>query len=348
MIVRSISCLTALFSCLGSFSQSLTGIWRGYFITDQYEQYKFEIQIEQTGPTISGVSYSYLNTVFYGKAALKGNYESGSKRVKLQETNTIELKMSDGSHSCIMDCNLTLVRSGREEFLEGTYTSQFEKSAPGIRKGADCGDGKVYLRRVTESDFYMEPFLKNQARNNKPVYENQAPSNRTKVSETPGKSTPIISRNTQKSNDVTPIKSNVSNPTLTDTDQSQKRSVEEPIPSVLKNRENEISKILTVTSRSIRIRLYDNGEIDGDSISVYVGKKLALLQKRLTANALEVTFDIPEGSMEQEVTMVAENLGSIPPNTSLMIVESGDDRFEVRITSTEQKNAVVRFRYQKN
>ena len=45
--------------------------------------------------------------------------------------------------------------------------------------------------------------------------------------------------------------------------------------------------------------------------------------------------------------MVAENLGRIPPNTSLMIVEAGEQRFEVRITSTEQKNAVVRFKYQK-
>jgi hypothetical protein len=50
---------------------------------------------------------------------------------------------------------------------------------------------------------------------------------------------------------------------------------------------------------------------------------------------------------DQELTMVAENLGRIPPNTSLMIVEAGDQRFEVRITSTEQKNAVVRFRYKK-
>jgi len=45
--------------------------------------------------------------------------------------------------------------------------------------------------------------------------------------------------------------------------------------------------------------------------------------------------------------MVAENLGRIPPNTSLMIVTAGDQRFEVRITSTEQKNALVRFKYVK-
>ena len=55
-----------------------------------------------------------------------------------------------------------------------------------------------------------------------------------------------------------------------------------------------------------------------------------------------------EANPDHELIMVAENLGEIPPNTSLMIVTAGDKRYEVRITSTEQKNAMVRFRYVKN
>ncbi len=338
--------LAGLLLSVGLNAQSLTGIWRGYFITDQFEQYKFEIQIEQNGPSIQGVSYSYLNTVFYGKAALKGSFETGSKKVRLQETQTIELKMSDGSHSCIMDCNLSLVRSGREEFLEGTYTSQFEKSAPGIRKGADCGDGKVYLRRVTDSDFYLEPFLKSQARNNKPVYDNAAPPNRNKTTQKIIKT--ITNANSDLLSSGNPLASNltssdISTPVEKNTNRSDRG--EETTPSVLKTRENILTREIVVTDRKVKIRLFDNGEVDGDTISVFVGRKLMLSHKRLTANALELSFNIPEDVNETEITMVAENLGTIPPNTSLMIVESGGDRFEVRITSTEQKNAVVRFRY---
>jgi hypothetical protein len=44
--------------------------------------------------------------------------------------------------------------------------------------------------------------------------------------------------------------------------------------------------------------------------------------------------------------MVAENLGRIPPNTALMIVMAGDERFTVFLNSSEQKNAMVRFKYQ--
>jgi hypothetical protein len=333
------------------FAQNLTGVWRGYFITDQFEQYKFEIQIEHNGPTLQGVSYSYLNTVFYGKAALKGSYESGGKRLRLQETHTIEIKMSDGSHSCIMDCNLNFVRSGKEEFLEGTYTSQFEKSAPGIRKGADCGDGKVYLRRVTESDFYLEPFLKNQARNNKPVFDNQAPPSRAKVNPPMSKKTDVPARPQNNSNPAglassgTPQtkKTNLVPPTEPET-----KPVVEPTPQIFKTRENELAKEIIVNSRLIQIRLYDNGEIDGDTISVFVGNKLTLSKKRLTATPLELKIELPAGQDTKEITLIAENLGSIPPNTSLMIVEAGDQRHDVRITSTEQKNAVVRFRYRPN
>ncbi|MEN9497936.1 MAG: hypothetical protein RL750_835 [Bacteroidota bacterium] len=331
----------------GIFAQGLTGVWRGYFITDQFEQYKFEIQIEQSGPTVQGVSYSYLNTVFYGKAALNGSFESTGKRLRLQETKTIELKMSDGSHSCIMGCDLVLVRSGKEEFLEGTYSSQFEKSAPGIRKGADCGDGKVYLRRVTDSDFYLEPFLKNQTRTNKPIFDNQAPPDRNKPNQA------VVKKDTPKSNPIQKLFIERSNPSSLTQESNPSQTIAErnrptnpiPTPQALKDRENVLARELVVTDRNIRIRLFDNGEIDGDTISVYLGKQLALSEKRLTANALELTISIPEETNEQEITLVAENLGRIPPNTSLMIVESGGDRFEVRITSTEQKNAVVRFRY---
>jgi hypothetical protein len=55
-----------------------------------------------------------------------------------------------------------------------------------------------------------------------------------------------------------------------------------------------------------------------------------------------------EANPEHTLVMVAENLGRIPPNTSLMIVQDGDRRYQASITSTEQKNAMVRFRYQKS
>jgi hypothetical protein len=45
--------------------------------------------------------------------------------------------------------------------------------------------------------------------------------------------------------------------------------------------------------------------------------------------------------------MVGENLGSIPPNTALMIVTAGNKRYQLYLTSDNQKNAMVRFVYEK-
>lgn len=120
-----------------------------------------------------------------------------------------------------------------------------------------------------------------------------------------------------------------------------------PLPVVLMERKNELMKSLVVNSGNVKIKLYDNGEIDDDTISVYFDKKLVLSKKKLAANPLIINLKLDEENYEHELVMVAENLGRIPPNTSLMIVEAGDQRFELRITSTKQKNAVVRFKYRK-
>jgi hypothetical protein len=120
------------------------------------------------------------------------------------------------------------------------------------------------------------------------------------------------------------------------------------IPKVLSTRENELVKTIIANAGDISINIYDNGSVDNDTISVYLDKKLILSKKRLTERALKLNFTLDEMNAEHELVMVAENLGEIPPNTSLMVVSAGDKKYEVRITSTEQKNAVIVFKLQKN
>jgi hypothetical protein len=60
-----------------------------------------------------------------------------------------------------------------------------------------------------------------------------------------------------------------------------------------------------------------------------------------------VSIKIDLKKKEQEVIMVGENLGTIPPNTALMIVDACDKRYQLYLTSDETKNAMVRFIYEK-
>jgi hypothetical protein len=84
-------------------------------------------------------------------------------------------------------------------------------------------------------------------------------------------------------------------------------------PSVIRDRTNELVKVLIVNDPDVTVKLFDNGEIDGDTISIYLDKKLVLSAKRLTATPLIVKIKMDEDNSEHELTMVAENLGTIPP-----------------------------------
>jgi hypothetical protein len=344
------------FTRFTSSAQDLTGIWRGYFVTEGFDQYKFELQVKQTGSSVSGVSYSYLNTIFYGKATLTGTYDKNGQNALIREIKTVELKMSGGSAACIMKCIFKYERSGKEEFLEGTFTSKYEKDGLMNKQGENCGGGKVYLRKVTTSDFYVEPFLRGKIKTT-PVIINQPPVKKITdkpkvtppvkkpvvVSKPPVAEKPIVKNNPPVAKPK--IDSSLSKITLPPIIKNNPPVIV-PKPDVLIKRTNELVKVLTVNDPDVIVKLYDNGEIDGDTISVYLDNKLVLSAKRLTAAPLTVKLKMDKDNAEHELVMVAENLGRIPPNTSLMIVESGGQRFDVRITSTQQKNALVRFKYQ--
>jgi len=118
-------------------------------------------------------------------------------------------------------------------------------------------------------------------------------------------------------------------------------------PRVLVDRQNETVKTIVVHTNEITLNIYDDGAIDHDTVSVYVDNKQVINHAMLTDRPLIVTIHLDETNDYHEVVMVAENEGEIPPNTSLMIVKAGDKEYEVRISTTEQKNATVRFKYAK-
>jgi len=119
------------------------------------------------------------------------------------------------------------------------------------------------------------------------------------------------------------------------------------LPPSLTARKAELVKEIKVDTGTIQIDFYDNGQIDGDTISVYVNNMPVVSRKMLKSQPLSITVKVDLKRTEQEVIMVGENLGTIPPNTALMIVKAGDKRYQLYLTSDEQKNAMVRFIYEK-
>jgi hypothetical protein len=100
-----------------------------------------------------------------------------------------------------------------------------------------------------------------------------------------------------------------------------------------------------VDTGTIRLDFYDNGVIDDDSISLKVNKQMVLSNQKLTAKPITIFLKIDEVNTFQEVELIAENEGSISPNTALLIITAGEKRFRLDVSSTETKSAKIRFVY---
>ena len=117
------------------------------------------------------------------------------------------------------------------------------------------------------------------------------------------------------------------------------------IPKPLIERENKLVNTIDVDEKEVRIDFYDNGEIDNDTISVYDNNRILVNGGRLSNSPIALNLLFSNEIPKHEIITVAENLGDIPPNTALMVVTFGKKRYEVFITSDEQRNAKVILNY---
>jgi hypothetical protein len=137
------------------------------------------------------------------------------------------------------------------------------------------------------------------------------------------------------------------NPNLSNEIITQKPVTTQPVvkempvkmPEVLLTRSNALVKTIETAEAEMLIELYDNGEVDGDTVSVYHNNSLVLANAGLSEKAVKFKIRVDKKHPLHDIVMVANNLGSIPPNTSLMVITANDQRYEVFISSSKQKNA---------
>jgi hypothetical protein len=413
--MRRLYLLFFFFTPIAMRAQDITGIWQGHFrstvmsmrssVSD--DRYRFEVQIAQKGKLFEGVTYSYLSSYFYGKAAATGSFNVHSQKVLLQEGKILEFRNSSGD-ICIMTCFLQYSKSSDEEFLEGTYVSM------NTRDSSNCGRGTVFLRKVKVSDFYTEPIVLKREKEiagedsakteqkiagskpDSPTHPGvtaliphsgpkpgttatthhsmtgstvhhpatgtgvKKPATDSSTAKTGNKGQNRTSRPATVSNNspephtpqprarATVPGMSVTRPVAdSNTGTGMGKKFPSIVPAVLRDRENEHIRTLVLHTTEVTLNIYDDGAIDHDTVSVYLDNRQVVNHAMLTDRPIVVTLHLDEDDDYHEIVMVAENEGEIPPNTSLMIVKAGDKEYEVRITTTEQKNAVIKFKYAK-
>jgi hypothetical protein len=119
----------------------------------------------------------------------------------------------------------------------------------------------------------------------------------------------------------------VSNPVMAGAFAARKKVVQTEIP---------------MEGDTLELRFYDNAEVDGDSISLFLNGIALFQHVRLEARPYIFKISLKDLPAVSELTMVAENLGAIPPNTAYMEAIVSGNRYSARLESTEVTSGVVR------
>ncbi|MFT3947059.1 MAG: hypothetical protein QM763_08815 [Agriterribacter sp.] len=357
-------------------AQNLSGQWRGSFnsvgnvvAADGNTEYVLELDIR--GSEITGYSYSYFNypgKKYYVICRLEGKYDAASKSVVVNEEERIKGNTPVGWGDCLQTHILTFMKQGSTEKLVGRWRAY---NVPGSNING-CGPGTTELERKMLTKVAppkAAPLVKNATKDPGTKITPKTNTTSSNPKTTPKTSAPPVVKNTTPRVNKPAVKATPAKKDTTKTgkliagNQQNTTNVPEKIakdsaaktskaniltPAIpgFERRTKNVLKTIEVPSfnEEIKVDFYDNGEIDGDTISVFFNNQLVLSGKRLTDKPLTLHLKLDPDKEDNELVMYADNLGSIPPNTALMIATIEGKRYEVYITSTEKSSGTIRFR----
>jgi hypothetical protein len=326
-------------------AQNFNGQWKGGFNESSYgfsrmmgNNIDYVLELQTTGSGVSGFSYTYFNEGrkrYYTICKLSGTLNRSTKEIVVTETERIKYNTPPDFQNCFQTHKLHYVQDSADvETLRGTWI-------PAPNQTGNCGYGTTLLSRriINRTPLEIKPAEKNTVKTDP---QKNSPLTRPKYS-APKTNKPLVARPRVK---IKPpvVKKDVTTKKIPSEIPETKQT--EPITSLVTKfepRRKDILKTIPVTQQTFKVDFYDNGEIDGDSITVFYNGKIVLSHKMLTAKAISLILSLDENVKENIITMYADNLGAIPPNTALMIVTDGDKRYEVRITSDTEKSGSVLF-----
>ncbi|MFZ9387820.1 MAG: hypothetical protein ACO25B_08050 [Chitinophagaceae bacterium] len=325
-------------------AQMITGTWKG-----RINRQKVEIKIIQRGDSLTGTSYYYESGNNFRRYSIRGYFDQSTNSVLWWDDQLIEEKSG----------RLSIITPGRVPML-----SRADFNCPG--DGRMMLDGQA-VKKEDETDRWGDLHLD---KSGKPVFEDEwdpvienyttgandpeiidsvaaiALQNKKQVKnqdsapysvnpvtkKDPALQIPAINTNPEKEPGLSPA------PAVTTAEQTLPVSIEEKFV----RREKIFIKEIPISGDTVELRFYDNAEIDGDSISLFLNNRLLYRHIRLTGNAYIVKLALSDLPDSNELTMVAENLGTIPPNTSYMIAMVNGVRHDAYLASSEGSSAMIR------
>jgi hypothetical protein len=312
-----------------------------------HNNYLTELVIKQTGNRVDGI-FGYYFRDKYQSFFVHGRYNPKTREVIILNIPIIYFNSNSTVNS--IDCNTNfvgvIISSRAKSTLKGAFyhDEKYKYLCPDLKvtytldkdeKPQPDKQQEVAAPRIWKPQ--ADDYVVDAVRTDTPAVVKTAPR---------PPDTAIVQRPTAKTDTVltVPTAPTVTTAPIAETPKQDSKVIEESFSK----RKEVVTKILDVESDSIRLSFYDNGEIDGDSISIFVNNEVVLTHQGLAAKALTMYLHLDSSREVNEIGMFAENLGKYPPNTALMVITDGKNRYEVFMSSSLTENATIQIRRKKS
>lgn len=310
----------------------ITGAWKG-----KINKQKVEIKIIQNGDSLTGTSYYYESANTYRRYSIKGYFDVNTNSAVWWDDQLIEEK--SGRFNISIPGKVPLLSRADFNCPGGGRMMLDGKAAD--RDQDDRVRGDIHLDKTDEHqfedewDFVIDNYTV--GANNPDVIDSIA----TLSENLPPTDEAITSKPVMNEPKVIEEKKTIIPPI------DQPKEIKTPdqpqtIEQKLVTRKKIFTKEIPLEGDSIELRFYDNAEIDGDSISLFLNDQLIFQHMRLLGTAHIIKLSVKDLKETNELIMVAENLGSIPPNTAYMVAIVGDKRYDARLESNEGSSAMIK------
>ena len=304
-------------------AQQITGIWSG-----KINRKKAEVKFIQKGDSITGTSYYYESGENYLRYSIKGYF--------------------DASNNSVVWWDDELISNGGKNFKEVALLSVADFNCPGDGKMMLDGTatpkenqiktGDLLLTKIIatsfpdEWDFVIDNFV--EGTNDPDIVDSVE-----MIAKTPKKKRRPTEEPKANPKEVIPTPEAIApDPQVALVEHTKKMEENFTI------RKKVFVSEIPLEGDSIELRFFDNVQVDGDSITLFLNDRLIFTHVRLTEKPFIVRLPVNELNDSNELTMVAENLGAIPPNTAYMVAIVNDKRYEVNLSSTEETSGMIRLR----
>lgn len=103
--------------------------------------------------------------------------------------------------------------------------------------------------------------------------------------------------------------------------------------------------LVTVRSPDIIVKIVDYQLLDGDTVTVYFNEKKVVDRQLISKDPIILRLRIEDSRQPAKLLLYADNLGRIPPNTALMVVEDRKGLQRIKLESDYERSDVLYIRY---